>query len=526
MFDWFRKNKIKVTKQTEQADSVFAEKAGEEEMSLYEYIRSNLSEDELSLSFSLPEEETGNGLRFADGAIDGMTMYHMMGKELDEEQKTRMQELVGFISDGAYEKADEALREFAGKNRALSLIDDFENYIKGNRANLNAVNIYRYGVKLIMESKDRECVKYGLEILELFHLKDEKVKEAVRILGLSNEFTLFAVFIMQQWENANEEIFRLARKVRGWGRIHAIEKLSPETEEIRKWLLKEGIKNDVMSEYSALTCFEKLDVPGMLEGELLREEFRGIGAILNALLHEGPVPGISAVENRKYVFEKYLEHAQKQSMTLKDYEVVLQIYLYYSDEKKKDENICRICQEIFSSEKCLKITEEAVKEGRGIELARQIGIDYRKPLWEGLRDDFHENYSYVRYLMDDEAYVDDVIDVFTKELPLAQMTTGPAEEMGLGRKFADFQKLDFILQELKDKVGKGEELMKTALKSPVIRNRNMAAAVLKVWVETAEKPLKEISPVLYDTVQEELEKEMREEVKTRMKEVNDYGKMA
>ena len=116
--------------------------------------------------------------------------------------------------------------------------------------------------------------------------------------------------------------------------------------------------------------------------------------------------------------------------------------------------------------------------------------------------------------------------LLTERLPLAQMGTGPQNEMGLGQEFADFQKLDFILQELRGKTGKGELLIKTALQSPVVRNRNMAVAVLKSWAEKEEKTLDEIVPALYDTLLRAEKIEVREDVKTRMKEVIGYGKMA
>ncbi len=498
----------------------------ESRQSLYEYIEAHLEEGVLPSDFSLPQEKTENGLRFADGAMDGMAMYHMMGQKPDEEKMKQMAELISLISAGENEKADAALLEFAKKNRAISIIDDFEDYIRKNRASLNPGNIYRYGVRQIFESADKECVKYGLEILELFTLKNEQVKDAIRTLGLSDEFTLFVVFIMLQWENANEEIFALARKVTGWGKIHAIEKLKPETEEIKEWLLLEGIRNHIMPEYSALTCFEKAGVIERLDEELSKEAFRSIGMILSAMLSEGPVPGISAVEHKEEVLVKYLRRAKEKKLGLADYEIILQIYHYGNEKEKKLESVCNLCEALFNTEDCKEAVKEALHEGKGIELAMQLKIEYKEELFANLKRDFNAHFGSIRYLMQDEAYVDDVISLFTERLPLVQMTTGPKDEMGLGQEFADFQKLDFILQELRGKTGKGELLIKTALKSPVVRNRNMAVAVLKSWAEKEEKSLDEVVPALYEALLSAEKIEVREDVKTRMKEVIGYGKMA
>ncbi len=308
-------------------------KEAQKEMSIYEYIKMHVVNNELPGDFSLPTEPVEGKLRFADGALDGMTMYHMMGTELDEKEQEKMHEIIRLISDGEKVRADEALGEFAKKHRALTVIDDFENAIRENRQNLSAANLYRYAVRLITGSEDRECVKYGLEILELFSLKDEEVKDIVRTLGLSDEFTLFAIYIMLQWDNANEEIFSLAQKVRGWGRIHAVEKLQPETEEIRRWLLNEGINNQVLPDYSALTCYEKAGVATLLKNEISQEEFQSIGRILKAMLVEGPVPGISAVENREEVLEEYLQWVDKYELTDSDYETISQINDYCNSKE-------------------------------------------------------------------------------------------------------------------------------------------------------------------------------------------------
>ena len=332
-FNWFNKEKKEEKQETDipKGDEALAEE-GVPVKSLYEYIKAHCENGALPDHFSLPEEEQQGQLKFADGAMDGILMYHMAGSQLDEAEMAKMKEIVGLISEGNMEKADAALREFAKKNRALSVIDDFEDYIRKNSGDLSTENIYRFGVKEIRESDHKECVKFGLEIMELFTLKNENVKDVIRTLGLCDEFTLFVVFIMLGWENANEEIFNLAKKVKGWGRIHAIEKLKPETEEIKEWLLKEGIRNQVMPEYSALTCFEKSDAAKRLEGEISREEFQSIGTILSAMLVEGPVPGISGVKNSQDVLLQYLAHAKEQTPELSDYETILKICHYGKKE--------------------------------------------------------------------------------------------------------------------------------------------------------------------------------------------------
>ena len=149
-------------------------------------------------------------------------------------------------------------------------------------------------------------------MLELVRVDDDNLKDMLRIIGLSDEFTLFVIFIMQQWENANEEIFRLAKKTKGWGRIHAIERLIPDTPEIRDWLLREGVLNNVLPAYSAINCWEGSEAENLLFApELSKEDFSAITALIAALLDEGPCPGISEIEKGDEAIKAYLRRAKE-----------------------------------------------------------------------------------------------------------------------------------------------------------------------------------------------------------------------
>lgn len=508
-------------------------RTAEKKISLYEYIKSHCVDGVLPDAFTLPQEDESGKIRFADGAMDGMLMYHAMGGSLNEEGRAKMQELVQLISEAApklsekVQEADAALESFVQEHRAISVIDKVQGYIRENSASLNAPNIYHFGLRQVLTSDKKECVKFGMELLELFTLKEERAKEAVRTLGLNDEFTLFSLFIMMQWENGNDEIFELAKKVNGWGRVHAVERLAPETEEIKEWLLHEGIQNTILPEYSALVCYEKAEVEKRLlkssAGDMTVKEFKSIGKILSAMLNEGPMVGISAVENRHDILMAYLGHAkvfvENNTLELTDYEDILRIKNYADDDETADESLSRACEVFFEQPGCRKIVEEGLKQGKGIELAKVLGFDYRCALWECLQKQFDENYYKVSELLDEDTYTEPVIKLFEEKLPLDTMATGPADEVGLGPEFENYRKLLFAIQNLHDKPNVGNELLKTALNAPVVNNRNMAVTVLKSWTETEEKSLKEIAPDMYKAVVEAITKEVRDDVRGRMQEL-------
>ena len=293
------------------------ERAGTYSGSIFQYICDRLEGGILPEGFSLPEENDGD-IHWTDGALDGVIIYHMAEQDLSEETMRLIQEGILAASEGNYQEADRIFLEIRKTIRAIQIIDDLQRWIIEHCESLNPSMIGQYGFHLLLEAQDRELVKIGLILMELLAEPDEGLKAVIETLGLSDEFTIFAIFNMRKWENGNEEIFRLARKCRGWGRIHAVEYLDAEKEEnegnqeIRDFLLREGYRNEIQNEYSALTCFEKAKVEERLRDVTLSEnDFGHIGEILTALLNEGPVQGISALENPERVLLLYVGQGKR-----------------------------------------------------------------------------------------------------------------------------------------------------------------------------------------------------------------------
>jgi hypothetical protein len=82
---------------------------------------------------------------------------------------------------------------------------------------------------------------------------------------------------------------------------------------------------------------------------------------------------------------------------------------------------------------------------------------------------------------EDAARVGKVVSLAERLIPLEEVATGPAGELGLGPEFRHHSALDFVVQGLGEFPGKGWPLIKAALASPVIRNRNMSINALEKW---------------------------------------------
>lgn len=273
-------------------------------------VNSTLDNGELPGDFNLPQKEDAK-VNFADGALDGISIYHMGQAPLTEEENNRLAMLINTAAEGKYEEAQEGFRAFCESKRAVGIIDDIQKYILAHTEQLDAGNMYRFAVNMMMKSNHTECVKIGMIILELFNTEDNiTLADAVRAIGVCNEFTLFSVFLMRNWDNGAMEVLELAKRVHGWGRIHCMEFIEPENDEIKAWILENGVDNEVMPAYSGLNAFEKADVTGVLAGETITaKEMKGILKIVSALLDEGPVSGISNLDDPNSFLENVLKKA-------------------------------------------------------------------------------------------------------------------------------------------------------------------------------------------------------------------------
>ena len=139
----------------------------------------------------------------------------------------------------------------------------------------------------------------------------------------------------------------------GWGRIHAVAQLEPGSDAIRRWLLLEGWRNNVAPDYSALTCVEKSGLAEALHsGALDSAEFTAAGELLPYLLSEGPVAGISALENSGVFLQDYLTLAEARAAAASDFEAVQSLRDYWAAQKTPDETLLRRCDAVLQRFQC------------------------------------------------------------------------------------------------------------------------------------------------------------------------------
>ena len=468
--------KLMTTKKLEKKEN---KKLENKNLSIYELIKSSIQEcGKLPEDFALPQEEE-NGIPWADGAMDGVFLYH---NNTNEENIETLKNIVFQISEGKFKEAQNNLDhlDFLMVSSRTSLL----NWIIQESEKINANNMYEFTISQLKTSKNKESIKFSLAVLLLMGVeKDVKTMEIVKTLALSDEFTLFCLDIITRLENSNEEIFEIVKKVKGWGRVHSIAYLEVTNDEIKDWLLEEGYHNEIDPAYTALTCAKKINLLELLEKEnISNKKFNDISYLITALLDEGPASGISSLENKEMLIERYLKKAKYLSSTENDYRAVMMIKEYIKDDKKINNNFIKICNEILNSERTVNNIKELMKKGYSYDIAKYIKIDIEPYALEYLQSNLLKN-PYIMY--DDiskKENIEKLVLLVEKRLPLEKMKGSPTDKINFRNE--EFTVLDVAVRTLENFEGTGKNLIICALNSPYVNVRYGGTNTLQKWKDT------------------------------------------
>lgn len=479
--------------------------------SIYEHVLAHTDPDQPGLTDggeTLPDENRvndGSSFRWAAGALDGVMSHHMeLGNNDGGDNDELVRQAVDLIL--AYCESPTAATKLAFYQHViqvntLPLIDPIgEAVIEDDQ--LNYQRLYELAFSFVTEAVDREPVKFGIVILGLY--RNPEIESLFQTLGRHEEFTLYCgAALTNLRDDPERSLWTLARNVSGWGRIHVVERLaSSENPEIKDWLLREGYRNDVMYEYLAYTCATAGGLLSALsEDSVDRELLTSAGELIEALISGGPAETIDDYEDGALIVEMFLGHIESSAETLDDFVHVHTIKQFldsaesdwdsraergWTAERRND--LRQTCDRILNRPEWTELARQGLASDdemefhRANQVAEAVGLATWDTHWSRLQEKPTDSGRWYPVMARcDENRIADVVAFAQQKIDLEQIATGPADEMGLGPGWEHHGCLDFVLQELRRFPGHGTRLIQTGLRSPVVRNRNMAVAAISAW---------------------------------------------
>lgn len=420
----------------------------------------------------------------------------------------------------------------------LGVLDDvLADLVHSSAGDLEPDRFHDLAMFLIRSAPDSEVVKLGIGMLGVLVGCDER--ETLLTVGRHEAFTLFAaVALGSALEAPGEALWLLARGVRGWGRIHAVERLADSQDpRVQAWLLREGFKNDVMDEYLAHVCAVTGDLASALAADIIDDALLdGAAGILGGLLNAAPTGSIEDYADAPRASAAYLRHLVRrvegrgQPVDLRHLLVVEQLREFISpvgDELEEDDTLrelgwnVEVRRQVLDA--CAVVSDrpewaDQVLAGLGEDdperfyqadaAAQLLGLDswpHHLRRVEAEPTSPHSSASWYRLLQtEDRARFERAVALAEARLPLADIATGPAQESGIGAEFDVHDTLTVIVDALIDRPGSGVALIRAALRSPVTRVRRGAVHVLSAWDERADLVAELLSDVAADEPDEDL----------------------
>ena len=476
--------------------------------SIFKFLSNNIADDgklEDIINDLTDEVKEDNKLRYAPGLMDAM-----FGADDSNESKKKVKKLVRLLKNIANNGDRNSKQEFylliTEDENVIGIIDDFLQVIVKDSLPIDPF-LFEFARDLAIKTDKRNAVKFGIAILGL--CQNKTVLKDLKILGLHDEFTVYSsIAIANLSENAISDLWNLAKKVDGWGKIQLVDRLVQRelNQQIKDWLILEGYKNNIMYEYLAFSCAFYGELHVKLENEQIdRKLFKASADIIEALITVGcPSQDITEYIYASSVIDNFIRHAKQHTDDISDFVTLNKIHDFLIELQNNIEQQTQNnwTQELIS--KCIdeiaeilksKDWEEQTYEGLKSKdnliywnaklTAEKIGIDLWETVWVRLQENPLDSslwFDVVRYSKPE--HTDLIINFALENLPLKEMATGAKDLFGFGSEYSKFMCLDTVITYLEDCPRKGEEIILTGLRSPVTRNRNMAINVLEKWSKT------------------------------------------
>lgn len=356
-------------------------------------------------------------------------------------------------------------------------------------------------------SPDKNPIKIALGLLGSFN--DSTSQRLLLLFALHPEFTLYAIRSLKQRLSCEEFepfLYSLGQRTKGWGRIQFIEHL-PSTLSVnnRYWLLTEEYKNNVMTEYVAYDCVAKGALLEMLNTHPLDNELLlGCSDLLRALLNGGPAKDIYDYVEGTQACNAFI--SQVDALPPKELKLLYCVceiadFVQNSGEDwllleslgwndQCQQQIISASQNIIQKPEWSTLIIEALqnpsrsKNYQASLVAKSLRLDIWELLFSLQKDNPNADWWHQLMQTDASHKIERVVKLAEQQIELTALDSIDDPLITTDSEYQSHHAVEYIMQDLGGFPGIGWSLIKRQLRSPTLRDRNMALNVLSTWSDT------------------------------------------
>jgi hypothetical protein len=398
------------------------------------------------------------------------------------------------------------------EHQAIHYVDELIPLVAGSVED-HGGDIALLGRHLLMNAADREVVKFAINLIGV--CGGDEDHSSLLTIGAHAEFSLFAVVALGHAGGDIRATWEMAKQTKGWGRIQCVERLDSEFDDadIKEWLLREGFKTAVMTEYLAAICARRGGLLEALESDLVdRGLLDGAAEILAALARGKPGEGMSGYAQSACSTERFLAIIEQHESPSVHWLLACRDIERFARTKSDDytaggwtHEVLARCAQAVALIRSRPVWHNVVAKGlesdvdyefnSAAEAAQIIGTDP----WENRFRRLLSGKDQWYWLLEttDPQRVDRVLEHACSHIDLNAVASGYGDALGGGRKYMEHHKLDWILQALQRWPERGAVFIEAGFRSPVVRNRWGAARAALRWNPESRQPFLETVQALH-----------------------------
>ncbi|MEQ4924071.1 hypothetical protein [Proteus hauseri] len=371
---------------------------------------------------------------------------------------------------------------------------------------INSDIYYQLILWILTKSPAQNPIKIALALLR--HFSDSLSQRLLMLFLLHPEFTLYSIISLKKrlsYEEFNPFLSPVGQRTKGWGRIQYIEHL-PQTLSVEHcyWMLTEGYKNNVMTEYVAYDCAVKGAMLEMLNTQPLNTALLlGCSDILRALLNGGPAKDIYDYKQGAEVCKVFI--AQVNAVPPKELKLLycvceLADFVQNSGEDwilletlgwddHCQQQIMSLSQQIIQKPEWATLIIDALQSTsrhhnyQASLVAKSLRLDIWELIFSLQKDRPNSDWWHQLMQTNSSHKIERVVKLAEQQIDLTALDSRDDPLITDYPEYKPHHAVEYIMQDLGGFPGIGWSLIKRQLRSSTLRDRNMALNVLSYWHE-------------------------------------------